>query len=77
VVGNLKSNLPEMKDRLSIPVVDLKLVMDQSVHVESAIHSLTMEGVLGAVLCPFAIPRPRCAERGARFGARSLRVDTS
>jgi hypothetical protein len=26
--------------------------------------------------CPFAIPRPSCAERGARFmGARSLRVD--
>jgi hypothetical protein len=24
--------------------------------------------------CPFAIQRPSCAERGARFGARSLRV---
>lgn len=44
MVGNLKSNLPEMKDRLTTPDVDLKLVMDQSVHVENAIHSLTREG---------------------------------
>jgi hypothetical protein len=26
--------------------------------------------------CPFAVPWPSCAEAGARFGARSLRVDT-
>jgi multidrug efflux pump subunit AcrB len=55
MVGNLKSNLPEMKDRLTTPDVDLKLVMDQSVHVENAIHSLTMEGALGAVLCSLVI----------------------
>ena len=55
VVGNLKTGLPEMKDRLTTPDVDLKLVMDQSVYVESAIHSLTMEGVLGAVLCSLVI----------------------
>jgi multidrug efflux pump subunit AcrB len=51
VVGNLKSNPPEVKDRLTTPEVDLKLVMDQSVHVESDIYSVTIEGVLGAVLC--------------------------
>lgn len=55
VVGNLKTGLPEMKDRLTTPDVDLKLVMDQSVYVASAIHSLTMEGVLGAVLCSLVI----------------------
>ena len=63
VVGNLKSNLPEMKDRLASPVVDLKLVMDQSVYVESAIQSLTMEGVLGAVLCSLVIPGRASATR--------------
>jgi hypothetical protein len=26
--------------------------------------------------CPYAIPRPSCAERGARFGAGSLMADT-
>jgi multidrug efflux pump subunit AcrB len=55
VVGNLKSTLPEMKDRLTTPDVDLKLVMDQSVYVESAIHSLTEEGILGAILCSLVI----------------------
>jgi multidrug efflux pump subunit AcrB len=55
VVGNLKSNLPDMKDRLTTPDVDLKLVMDQSVYVQNSIHSLTEEGILGAVLCSLVI----------------------
>ena len=55
VVGNLKTNLPDMKDRLTTPDVDLKLVMDQSVYVESAIRSLTEEGILGAILCSLVI----------------------
>lgn len=55
VVNNLRDQLPEMKDRLTTPDVDLKLVMDQSVYVQSAIHSLAEEGVLGAVLCSLVI----------------------
>ena len=44
-----------MKDRLTTPDVDLKLVMDQSVYVRSAIESLAEEGVLGAILCSLVI----------------------
>ena len=55
VVGNLRDGLPDMKDRLTTPDVDLKLVMDQSVYVKSAIHSLAEEGVLGAILCSMVI----------------------
>ena len=55
VVGNLRDNLPDMKDRLTTPDVDLKLVMDQSVYVKSAIESLAEEGVLGAILCSLVI----------------------
>ncbi|WP_020471770.1 efflux RND transporter permease subunit [Zavarzinella formosa] len=55
VVGNLRDNLPDMKDRLTTPDVDLKLVMDQSVYVKSAIESLAEEGVLGAILCSMVI----------------------
>ena len=55
VVGNLKANLPDMKERLTTPDVDLKLVMDQSVYVQNSIHSLTEEGILGAVLCSLVI----------------------
>jgi AcrB/AcrD/AcrF family len=47
VVDTLKGNLPDMKERLTIPDVDLKVVMDQSVYVRKAIESLTEEGVLG------------------------------
>ena len=55
VVNNLRDDLPDMKDRLTTPDVDLKLVMDQSVYVQSAIHSLAEEGVLGAILCSLVI----------------------
>ena len=55
VVDNLKGNLPEMKERLTTPDVDLKIVMDQSVYVRSAIESLAEEGALGAVLCSLVI----------------------
>ncbi|HEX4608835.1 MAG TPA: efflux RND transporter permease subunit, partial [Urbifossiella sp.] len=55
VVGNLRANLPDMKARLTTPDVDLKLVMDQSIYVQSAIHSLAEEGILGAVLCSLVI----------------------
>ena len=55
VVNNLRDELPEMKERLTTPDVDLKLVMDQSVYVQSAIHSLAEEGVLGAILCSMVI----------------------
>jgi len=55
VINNLRENLPDMKDRLTTPDVDLKLVMDQSVYVSSAIHSLAEEGILGAILCSLVI----------------------
>jgi multidrug efflux pump subunit AcrB len=55
VVGNLKSGLKDMKDRLTTPDVDLKLVMDQSIYVSKAIESLAEEGVLGAILCSLVI----------------------
>src|SRR5439155_8913286 len=45
VVNNLRDQLPDMKDRLTTPDVDLKLVMDQSVYVKSSIDSLRNEGV--------------------------------
>jgi multidrug efflux pump subunit AcrB len=55
VVNNLRDSIPEMKERLTTPDVDLKLVMDQSVYVQSAIESLAEEGVLGAILCSLVI----------------------
>ena len=55
VVDSLKSNLPDMKDRLTTPDVDLKVVMDQSIYVRKAIESLAEEGILGAVLCSLVI----------------------
>jgi multidrug efflux pump subunit AcrB len=55
VVETLRHKLPDMKARLSTPDVDLKLVMDQSIYVESAIESLAEEGALGAVLCSLVI----------------------
>lgn len=55
VVDSLRDNLPDMKERLTTPDVDLKMVMDQSVYVRKAIESLVEEGVLGAVLCALVI----------------------
>lgn len=55
VVDSLKGKLPDMKERLTTPDVDLKVVMDQSVYVRKAIESLAEEGVLGAVLCSLVI----------------------
>src|SRR5580692_3832969 len=55
VVDSLKENLPDMKERLTTPDVDLQVVMDQSVYVRKAIESLAEEGVLGAILCALVI----------------------
>lgn len=55
VVDTLNRNLPDMKERLTTPDVDLKVVMDQSVYVRKAIESLAEEGVLGAILCSLVI----------------------
>jgi multidrug efflux pump subunit AcrB len=55
VVGTLRGNLPGMKERLTTPDVDLKLVMDQSIYVRKSIESLAEEGVLGAILCSLVI----------------------
>lgn len=55
VVDSLTKNLPDMKDRITTPDVDLKLVMDQSVYVRRAIESLMEEGILGTILCSLVI----------------------
>ena len=55
VVDNLRNSLDDMTAKLSQGGVDLKLVMDQSVYVRQAIHSLVEEGVLGAVMCSLVI----------------------
>jgi len=55
VIDTLKSNLDDMKARITRPGIDLKLVMDQSVYVRQSIFSLVQEGVLGAVLCSLVI----------------------
>ena len=55
VVDTLRGNLPDMKERLTTPDVDLKIVMDQSVYVRKAIESLAEEGALGAILCSLVI----------------------
>src|SRR6185503_1031746 len=55
VVDTLTHNLPDMKERLTTPDVDLKVVMDQSVYVRHAIESLVEEGILGAILCSLVI----------------------
>src|SRR3954467_1857965 len=55
VVNGLKAAVPEMKNKLTRPDVDLKVVMDQSVYVRHSIESLVEEGALGAVLCSLVI----------------------
>ncbi|HSQ56646.1 MAG TPA: efflux RND transporter permease subunit, partial [Gemmata sp.] len=55
VVDTLREKLPDMKTRVTTPDVDLKMVMDQSVYVRTAIESLMGEGALGAVLCSLVI----------------------
>jgi multidrug efflux pump subunit AcrB len=55
VVQTLKRMLPEMKAKLKVPDIDLKLVMDQSVYVRSSIWALVQEGAIGAVLCSLVI----------------------
>ena len=55
VVDHLQRRLPDMKDRLTTPDVELKLVMDQSIYVRKAIESLAEEGMLGAILCSLVI----------------------
>jgi multidrug efflux pump subunit AcrB len=55
VVDTLKKTLPDMKDRVSQPDIDLKLVMDQSVYVRASIAALVQEGAVGAILCSLVI----------------------
>ena len=55
VIQTIKDNLQGMKERLTRPGIDLKLVMDQSVYVKQSIASLVQEGALGAVLCSLVI----------------------
>jgi len=55
VVDTLKKTLPDMKERISQPDIDLKLVMDQSVYVRASIAALVQEGTVGAILCSLVI----------------------
>jgi multidrug efflux pump subunit AcrB len=55
VVETLRKKLPEMKSKLKVPDIDLKLVMDQSVYVRTSISALVWEGAIGAVLCSLVI----------------------
>jgi multidrug efflux pump subunit AcrB len=55
VVNGLTHAVPDMKNKLTAPDIDLKVVMDQSVYVRHSIESLAEEGVLGAVLCSLVI----------------------
>jgi multidrug efflux pump subunit AcrB len=55
VVDTLRKSLPDMKDRLTQPDIDLKLVMDQSVYVRASIQALIQEGGIGAILCSLVI----------------------
>ncbi len=55
VVDTLRGALETMKNRLTRPGIDLKLVMDQSVYVRQSIESLMEEGILGAGLCSLVI----------------------
>jgi multidrug efflux pump subunit AcrB len=55
VVDTLKKTLPDMKNRVSQPGIDLKLVMDQSVYVRASISALVQEGAVGAILCSLVI----------------------
>jgi multidrug efflux pump subunit AcrB len=55
VVNGLSTAVPDMKNKLTQPDIDLKVVMDQSVYVRHSIESLAEEGVLGAVLCSLVI----------------------
>lgn len=55
VVENLRKSLPSMSDKLTRSDIKLKMAMDQSVAVRNSIHSLVVEGILGAVLCSLVI----------------------
>jgi multidrug efflux pump subunit AcrB len=55
VVDTLKKSLPDMKQRVSQPDIDLELVMDQSVYVRASIGALVQEGTIGAILCSLVI----------------------
>ncbi|MBI3821204.1 MAG: efflux RND transporter permease subunit [Planctomycetes bacterium] len=55
VVNSLRSELPDIKSRLTYDDVNVKMVMDQSVYVRHSIVSLIEEGVLGAILCSLVI----------------------
>jgi multidrug efflux pump subunit AcrB len=55
VVNTLKKTLPEMKQKISEPDIDLELVMDQSVYVRASVAALVQEGAIGAILCSLVI----------------------
>ena len=55
VVNDLKNSIKDMEARISRPGISLKVVLDQSVFVRSAIAALVQEGALGAILCSLVI----------------------
>jgi multidrug efflux pump subunit AcrB len=55
VVDTVRKNLADMQARLTRTGINLRMVMDQSVYVRSAIKALVQEGLMGAVLCSLVI----------------------
>jgi multidrug efflux pump subunit AcrB len=55
VISQLKTRLQGIREQLTKPGIDLKVIMDQSVYVTQSIRSLATEGILGAVLCSLVI----------------------
>ncbi len=55
VVDTVRKSLADMQARLTRGGINLRMVMDQSVYVRSAIKALVQEGVMGAILCSLVI----------------------
>jgi multidrug efflux pump subunit AcrB len=55
VVNDLKAKLPDIQELQCPPHTDLKFVIDQTIFVRQAIHSLIQEGIVGAILVSIMI----------------------
>ncbi|HEY7329184.1 MAG TPA: efflux RND transporter permease subunit [Gemmataceae bacterium] len=55
VINDLKAKLPDIQDLQCPPGTKLDLVVDQTIFVRQAIHSLIQEGIIGAILVSIMI----------------------
>src|SRR5205085_10690535 len=55
VVEALKNKRDEMKAKIKVPDIDLKVVIDQSIYVRSSVGALVQEGTIGDILCSLVI----------------------